>query len=226
MTLRIFSTLAVQGMLPEFARRFEAESDVACEIVFAPTMGLMQRIDAGEAVDVAVLTREGVDDLVRRGLVAVGSARDVALSLVGLAVRVGAAQPDISTPEALRAALLAAKSIAYSRTGASGIFFAEVIERLGIATAVNAKSTVIPAGFTAELAARGDAEVAIQQVSELMQVAGVDVVGPLPLELQTPGVFTAGVFARSAQPVPATRFVTQLCGAAAALEAAGLQQIR
>ena len=107
-------------------------------------------------------------------------------SLVGLAVKAGAPKPDIGTAEALKATLLAAQSIAYSRLGASGVFFAELIERLGIAEAVNAKATIIPSGLTGALVARGEAQMAVQQLSELMAVPGLDIVGPLPASLQTP----------------------------------------
>ena len=112
-----------------------------------------------------------------------------------MAVQTGAPQPDISTPEAFRAALLAAPTLAYSRAGASGIFFAGLIERLGIEREVSAKATVIPQGFTAELAARGEVALAIQQVSELMAIPGVEIVGPVPEAINTRAVFTAALFA-------------------------------
>ena len=131
-------------------------------------------------------------------MLAPDSVADVAVSLVGVAVKAGAARPDISSVEALKAALLQAKSIAYSRIGASGVFFAELIQRLGIADEVNAKATVIPSGFTAELAARGEVELAVQQVSELMLVPGIDIVGPLPPGAESVTMFTAGVLAGSA----------------------------
>jgi molybdate transport system substrate-binding protein len=149
----------------------------------------------------------------------------VARSYVGLAARAGARRPDIGSPQALKAALLGARSIAYSRIGANGILFAKLIEQLGIAQEVNAKATIIPSGFTAELAARGEVELAVQQMSELMVVPGIDVVGPLPIELQEPARFSAGVFVGSTEPRKATRFVQFLASATAAptLQAAGLE---
>jgi molybdate transport system substrate-binding protein len=116
---------------------------------------------------------------------------DLARSFVRIAVRAGADHPDIATEQALRATLLGAQ-VAYSRIGASGIFFAELIERLGIAREVNAHARIIPSGFTAELLVTGEAELAVQQLSELKLVAGVDVVGPIPRHLQIPAVFSAG----------------------------------
>jgi molybdate transport system substrate-binding protein len=226
--LKVFSTLAVQGALPALAARYEELTGVAAQILFAPTNGLMARIEAGETADVAILTREGVDRLVGSGLLADDSVVDLARSCVGIAVKAGAARPDIGSVAALKATLLQAKSIAYSRIGASGICFAALIERLGIADAVNDKATIIPAGFTAELAARGEVELAVQQVSELMVVPGVDVVGPLPMELQVPAVFSAGAFARSEQGEAATRLLRFLSSVEAAptLAAAGLEPMR
>jgi molybdate transport system substrate-binding protein len=226
-TLRIFSTLAVQGAMPVVSEGYDRLAGTKLAVEFAPTNGLMARIDAGERADVAILTREGADQLAVRGLLRGDSVVDVARSYVGIAVRAGAAKPDISSPQALKAALLSVKSIAYSRIGASGILFARLIAQLGIEKEVNAKATVIPSGFTAELVAREEVELAVQQVSELMVVAGTDVVGPLPIELQEPAMFSAGVFVESAEPEQSARFVQFLTSAAAApaLQAAGLEPV-
>jgi molybdate transport system substrate-binding protein len=223
--IKLLSTLAVQGALPVLAARYEQSAGASIAIEFAPTNGLLARIASGEAADVAILTRSAVDDLARDGVLIHDSVADVAVSLVGIAVKAGAAKPDISSVEALKAALLQATSIAYSKIGASGVFFAELIQRLGIADAVNAKATIIPSGFTAELAARGEVELAVQQVSELMLVPGIDVVGPLPPGAESVTMFSAGVFAASAHPVAAWHFLAYLRSADAeqALTAAGLQ---
>jgi molybdate transport system substrate-binding protein len=192
--LRLASTLAVMGLLQEMLPGLEAEIHRPIAAEFAPTAALLRRVAAGEAADLAILTAEAVEALMAEGRLLPGSRRDLCISLIGMAVRAGASRPDIATPEACRAALLGARSIAYSRAGASGIFFAGLIERLGVAEAVHAKATVIPQGLTAELAARGEVEIAIQQVSELMAVPGVDIVGPLPEALNTRAVFSAGLF--------------------------------
>jgi molybdate transport system substrate-binding protein len=196
--LRLLSTLAVMGLLQELLPGLEAELGRPIAADFAPTAALLRRIADGEAPDLAILTAEAVEALAAEGRLLPGSRRDLCISLIGMAVRAGAPRPDIATSEACRAALLGARSIVYSRAGASGIFFAGLIERLGIAEAVRAKATVIPQGLTAELAARGEAEVAIQQVSELMAVPGVDIVGPLPEALNTRAVFSAGLFTAEA----------------------------
>lgn len=107
-------------------------------------------------------------------------------------MRAGQAHPDIASPAALRKALLAARSVAYSRLGASGVYFAELIQQWGIAAEINARATVVEQGFTAERLVSGEADLAVQQISELKQVAGIEVVGPVPHELQTPAVFSAG----------------------------------
>lgn len=223
--LKILSTLAVQGALPALAQRYERAQGAKVEVQFAPTNGLLARIVAGEAADIVILTRAAVDDLAVKGVLIRHSATDVAVSLVGIAVKAGAPRPDIGSVEALKVALLGAKSIAYSKIGASGVFFAELIQRLGIADEVNAKATVIPSGLTAELAARGDVELAVQQVSELMLVPGIDVVGPLPPGAESVTMFSAGVIAASARAEAALELIAYLrsSNAAQALRAAGLQ---
>ena len=223
--VRILSTLAVQGALPALIARYEQSAGTSIEIDFAPTNGLLARIAAGEAADIAILTRAAVDDLAAEGVLIPHSVADVAVSLVGIAVKAGAARPDISSVEALKVALLQARSIAYSKIGASGVFFAELIQRLGIVNEVNAKAKVIPSGFTAELAARGEVELALQQVSELMLVPGIDVVGPLPPGAESVTMFSAGVFAASNQAEAALELIAYLrsSDAAQALSAAGLQ---
>jgi molybdate transport system substrate-binding protein len=223
--LKVFSTLAVQGALPALMERYERVAGTKVELHFAPTNGLLARIAAGEAADIAILTRAAVDDLAAKGVLIPASVADVAVSLVGVAVKAGAAKPDIGSVDALKATLLAAKSICYSKIGASGVFFAGLIQRLGVADAVNAKATIIPSGFTAELAARGEVELAVQQVSELMQVPGIDVVGPLPPGAESVTMFSAGVLAASVQAEAALHLIAHLRSAAAtqAFHAAGLQ---
>jgi len=196
--MRVMSTLAVAVVLRGLAPR----APVAMTVEFDPTMRLLKRIEGGERADIAILTDAGVEGLMAKGVLVPGSRRDLALSHIGMAVKAGAPRPDISTLAALQATLLAAPSIAYSGAGASGLFFAGLLERLGIAEAVNAKATIIPQGFTAALAARGEVALAIQQISELMAVEGVDILGKLPPEANTGAIFSAGLFA-GAEPAAA-----------------------
>jgi molybdate transport system substrate-binding protein len=156
-----------------------------------------------------IVTREAIDRLVGDGIVAAGSTADLAQSGVGIAVRAGTQKPDISTVAAFTRAILEAKSIAFSRLGASGIHFAEVIERLGIADEIRRKA-VISDSYVGELAARGETEMAVQQISELMPVQGIEIVGPLPGELQKISVFAAGIFRAAKNPGGAAKLIAAL----------------
>ena len=148
-----------------------------------------------------------MDTLVGEGSVTAKSCIDLARSYVGIAVKAGASRPDIATEAALCATLLAARSVAYSRIGASGIFFVQLMGRLGIAAEINAKATITPQGFTAMRLVTGEADLAVQQISELKQVAGVEILGPIPRELQTPAVFSAGVMAASSRTAQADQLL-------------------
>jgi molybdate transport system substrate-binding protein len=191
----LMSTLAIAGLLREAAPAIEVALGAPLDVGLAPTRALEARIRAGERADAAVLTAEAVAALAAEGVLDGTTARPLAQSRVGLAVKAGAPHPDISSVAALRHLLLATPSLCYSRAGASGIFFADLIERLGIAEAVNAKAIVIPQGFTAEKLVSGEATIAFQQISELMEVPGIEVVGPLPEGAQTVAVFSGATFA-------------------------------
>jgi len=140
-------------------------------------------------------------------------------------VKAGADHPDITTEAALRATLLGARAVAYSRLGASGIFFVKLIERMGITADIKAHAKIIPQGFTAELLVSDEADLAVQQVSELKLVDGVEVVGPIPRELQNPAVFSAGRLATSNNAQPSDRLLRFLASpeAAPALRESGLE---
>jgi molybdate transport system substrate-binding protein len=223
--VRLFSTLALMGAVRQLAGKFERETSVRIDADFAPTIGLLERLRSGEGADVVILTKEALDDLAAKGTVAPDSCADLARSFVGIAVKAGAAHPDIATETALRTTLLDARSVAYSKIGASGIFFASLIEQMGIATEINARAT-ITAGFTAERLVDGSADLAIQQLSELKQVAGVELVGPLPLYLQaSPAVFSAGRLAASQRARQSTALLKFLASAEVApvLRESGLE---
>ncbi|MGX1108048.1 MULTISPECIES: substrate-binding domain-containing protein [Bradyrhizobium] len=212
-SVRVLSTLALRGAVARLAAAYQAASGVAIDADFAPTLALLERLRGGEGADLVILTREGLDEMIGEGRVARESAVDLARSYVGVAVKAGAAHPDIATEAALRAALLGARAVAYSRLGASGILFAQLIERLGIVEAINARAVIIPSGFTAERLVTGDADLAIQQVSELKQIQGIEVVGPIPLDLQTPAVFSAGRMAASQRAAAADHLLRYLSSA-------------
>jgi molybdate transport system substrate-binding protein len=222
--IRVLSTIAMRTVLDAVAPVFERAQGVTVERTINSSIALMRRIAEGDTADVAVFTAAAIDELIAQGRMLART--DLVRSGVGVAVRKGAPKPDIGTAEKFRQALLSAKSVAHSKTGASGIYFAGLIERLGIADAVRAKAKVID-GVVAELAARGEAELAIQQVSELMQSPGVDIVGSLPNELQQITTFSAGVFTASPQMEAAQAFVAFLASPAQAafIRANGMEPV-
>jgi molybdate transport system substrate-binding protein len=223
--VRVLSTLALKGAVQALAGQYQAAGGAGIDADFAPTLALLERLRAGEAADVVILTREGLDEVAREGRVAAESCVDLARSFVGVAVKAGTPHPNVATEAALRAALLAARAVAYSRLGASGILFARLIEQLGIASEINARAVIIPQGFTAERLVSGEADLAIQQISELKQVSGIEVVGPIPRELQTPAVFSAGRMNASQKAGEADRLLRYLASpeVAPALRESGLE---
>lgn len=223
--VRMLSTLGLMGAMRSLSSSFEAISGIHVDADFAPTLALLKRLREGEAADLVILTREGLDEMIGEGQVVAASAADLARSFVGIAVRAGQAHPDIASEAALRQTLLAARSVAYSRLGASGVYFAQLIVRLGIATEINAKAGIVEQGFTAERLVTGEADLAVQQISELKQVGGIEVVGPIPRELQTPAVFSAGRMANAKHADAADRLLRYLASAEVApvLRQSGLE---
>jgi molybdate transport system substrate-binding protein len=223
--VRVLSTLALKGAVSSLAGQYVVAGGARIDADFAPTLALLDRLRAGEAADVVILTREGLEEVVREGRVTAASCVDLARSYVGLAVRAGESHPDISTEPALRAALLGARAVAYSRLGASGILFAKLIERMGIASDINARAVIIPQGFTAERLVAGEADLAVQQISELKQVGGIEVIGPIPHQLQTAAVFSAGRMAASSRAAQSDRLLRYLASpeVAPAMRESGLE---
>ena len=174
--IKVLSSNGVQSVMVEMLPEFERATGHKVTIAFDTANVLLGRIKAGEAADLVILTRPAIDDLIQQGKVAVGGGRDLSRSGVGIAVRAGLPKPDISSPDALKRALLDAKSIAYTKTGGSGIHFAKVVERLGIADQVKAKAKVPEGGSVGELVAKGEAEMAVQQIPELLAVPGIQLV--------------------------------------------------
>jgi len=209
--IRVLSTLGVRAVLDALAPAFERANSCRITRIYDSSVALMQRIAAGESGDAAVCTAAAIDALIAQGKMTTRT--DLTRSFVGIAVRKGAVKPDISTPDAFIAAMRGAKSIGRSKTGASGLYFAGLIARLGLEDALKPKMIVWD-GIVGKLAARGEAEIAVQQISELMQADGVDIVGPLPDELQSVTVFSAGVFKASRQAHLAAAFVADLAAPA------------
>jgi len=218
-TIRVLSSLALASTL-DALRPALAAAGLAVEATLLPTALLLPRIREGERADAAILTAEGVQALVDERILV--SRRDLARSNVGIAVRHGAPKPPIGTMEELVEALHAARSIGLSRAGASGLFFAGLLDRLGLTEMVQAKATVIESGYTAALAADGRVELAVQQISELLMVPGIDLVGPLPAACGGESMFSGGVFAATAAPEAAGALLAHVASAQDVLRACGL----
>jgi molybdate transport system substrate-binding protein len=218
--LKVFSTIAAQGVLEALMPKFEADNDCRLDIVWNTAPVLVKRLQGGETADVLILNRAGMDTMNRDGRVLAGSEATLASSATALAIRAGAPHPDISTAEALKRTLLATHAISYSDPaagGASGIYFAKLIERLGIAREVNAKVKFPPpAGLCGDLLASGEVDLAVQQKPELLQVPGIEILGLLPGDLHMVTVFVACVEASSTEPATGRALIDHLRSPAAA----------
>lgn len=227
-SLSVMSTLGVFAPLKDrIGPVFEARTGLRLMMTFDPTAVLLDAVASGRHADVIVAIDTGVDRLAAEGILLRDSVRNVARTAVGLAKLPGTPPVDISTAERFVQVLRQAKSIVFSQSGASGIFFAKLIEDLGIAREVRAKAVVVPKGFTAEAMVAGQAEFAVQQMSELAAVPGVELIGPFPAPYRVETMFTAAAFAQSALQEQARNFIAHLAGpgAAAALTAAGLEAV-
>lgn len=192
--ITVIASTGMSTLFKQMIPAFERSSGHKVLISYDTSNIILGRINAGETGDMVVLTSPVIDSLTKQGKLVAGSRVDLAKSDVGVAIRSGAVKPDISSPEAFKRTLLAAKSIAYTATGASGIYFAGVTEKMGIGAEVKAKAKTPAGGHVAELVAKGEAELAVQMISELRGVPGAEYLGPLPGELQMFTVFSAGMF--------------------------------
>jgi molybdate transport system substrate-binding protein len=206
--MRVLCTNGLKTVMLDLSPDFERTIGTKVVITWGSANGLLKELETGAGGDLAILTAEAIDGLIKEGKVVAGSRIDLARSGIGVAVRKGAHRPDIGTPDALKRALLAAKSVAQSRTGMSGIYFPTVLARLGIADEMKPKIvTPDPGTPVGEVVARGDAEVGVQQISELLPVAGIEIVGPLPDALQKITTFSAGVLVAAKEPDAARALV-------------------
>jgi molybdate transport system substrate-binding protein len=227
MSLRVLSAGAMRRIVGELTESFHRETGQAVALTTGTVGALTERAIAGEPADVFVLTDAAIEDLVRQGLVLPGTRVDLARTAVGVGVRRGAPLPDVSTPEALRDTLLRATSLVYidpAHGGTSGIHFADVLRRLGIADAVRDKALLWPGGSAADAVVRGQAELVVHQISEILAVEGVTLVGPLPAALQKTTTYAAGLSAGTTAPDQARGLIAYLARPALTprLAAAGL----
>jgi len=215
-TIRVMSGLALEVAVNRWIKpRFESATSYVLDFDWRPTAALMKDIAGGARADMIIAISDSMDRLVADGIVLGDTRTKLADSILGIGVKAGADRPDISTVEGFKRALVGARGVAYSQAGASGIYFAGLIERLGIAKDVNARAVVIPMGFTAEKVASGEAELAVQQISELMSVPGIDVAGPFPAEVQVSSTFEAAIFRDASNDTGAWAFLKALSSPAA-----------
>ena len=219
---------AYLALIPEF------ESTAGCKVRTewgsslgnAPT-SIPSRLRRGEALDLVILSGDALDGLMQEGRIVAGSRVDLARSGIGVAVRAGASRPDIGTVEAFKRALRQARSIAHS-SSASGVYLESLLQRLGLAAELASKIRKVEGEPVGQVVARGEAEIGFQQVSELLPVAGIDYVGPLPAEIQEITVFAAGIPVGAPRPEAARALVSFLTspGAAPIISKSGMEQVR
>jgi molybdate transport system substrate-binding protein len=217
--IKVLSTVALKAaldedLLPQLARSAETKVTIKYDAAAA----LKKEIDNGESFDVAILVPAGIDDLIKEGKIEAASRTNLARVGVGVAVRAGAPKPDISTAEAFKRTLLNAKSIAYGDPalgGASSVYFANLLQRLGIADEVKAKTKLTPSGEGAKAVADGAAEIGVGQISEIVPVRGAELAGPFPAEYQVYTAFVAGVSANAKDAAAAASFLKFLTTPAA-----------
>jgi len=217
--ITVLATPGIKEAYNELVPRFEKEGHKV-KTTWAGTVDVMKRVRAGEVFDAVICASNSLDELIDSGKLMAGSRSDVASSKVGVAVKAGAPKPDISTAEAVKKALTAAKSIGIS-TGPSGVYLNQLFEKMGILAELKPKMRTPPSGANiGELVAKGEAEIGFQQVSELIHYPGVTFIGPLPAELQKVTVFSGAVHPGSQEPDTAQAFLKFL----AAREHAALLQ--
>jgi molybdate transport system substrate-binding protein len=227
--IKVLTAGAFRGVLAELLPQFETDTGHKVLLDNATAGTLAKRIEGGEAFDVAVITPKVIVDLTEKGKIAPGTRVDVAKVGIGVAVKESAPRPDIASVEAFKRTLLAARSVAYidpKAGGSSGIYFDGLLDRLGIAGEIRPKARLKQGGYVAELVASGEAELAVHQISEIVPVKGVVLVGPLPAEIQNFTTYTAAIGADAKDAAAAKVLIQHIAGPAAArvLKAKGMDK--
>jgi molybdate transport system substrate-binding protein len=223
--IKVLSSIATREAYNELAPQFEKASGHKVTTTWAGTTAIMQKMAAGESHDLIIISGTELDELIRQGKVAADSRVTLARCGIGIAVRAGAPKPDASSAEALKKALLAAKTVGYT-SGPSGVYMGKLIERMGIADQIKPKFKSVPSGGTiGTIVATGDCEIGFQQVSEIVHIPGVDFAGPLPPDVQHVTVFCCGVQSGAANTDAARSLASFLSspGAAAVMKQHGLE---
>ena len=226
--VKLIASAAVRGAVNDLIPAFEKEGGHKISTTWAGTEAITKRISGGEVVDVVLIAAPNIDKLIAEGKLVAGSRADVAKSGIGVAVRAGSPAPDISSREAVKNAVLAAKSVAYS-SGPSGFYLADLFKKMGIADQIKDKVKQTPSGMqVGEVVARGEADLGFQQVSELLHLKGIQYLGPLPADIQHVTVFSAGLHISAPSPDPAKALVRYLTApeAAASIKQSGMEPAR
>ena len=209
--IKALVALGIKDVVDDLGPKFEKASGNKLAIKHETLGGIVKMVQGGEIADIVIIPRQGIDVLVKDGKAAAGSVTDIARSEIVVFVRKGAPKPDVSSPDALKRALLSAKSITYGNPadgGASGIHFAKVLERLGIAKEMTPKTNYAkPGRDVGDMVANGKAEIGVNQLQVIMPVAGIEVAGPLPGDLQAATIFTSAIMAGSKNAAPAQALV-------------------
>ena len=212
--IRVFCTFGLQGAITQLRPQFERETGDKLILTFGPTGGVAARAKNGEPFDVIIVSDTAMAGLVKLGKVVEQGRTDIARVGISVAIRRGASRPDISSVESFKAALLAAKSISYTNPadgGFSGVYMAELVKRLGIAEKLAPKTKLARGGTSSgALVASGEAEIAIQTTSDILPTPGIEIVGPLPAEIQNYTVLSVGIGAQAADPAAAKRLILLL----------------
>jgi molybdate transport system substrate-binding protein len=227
--VKVLTTGAMKAVVLELVPQFAKESGHKVLVDNDTAGGVTRRVEGGEAVDVVVNTPNGLSDLATKGKVVAASRANVARVGIGIVVKEGAPVPDVGSVEAFKRALLAAKSVAYidpASGGSSGIYLSGLFDKLGIAAEIKPKAKLKQGGYVAELIANGEAELGLHQISEILPVKGVKLVGPLPGEIQNYTTYAAAVVTDAKQPDAARALIKLLTGSAAdsVLKARGMER--
>jgi molybdate transport system substrate-binding protein len=231
-SLKVMISGGFRAAYEELVPEFERKTGHTIVTAYGASMGnapnaIPNRLQSGESADVVILASSALEELVKNHKVIPGSRVDLARSVIAMAVRAGAPKPDIRTLEGLKHTLLAAKSIAYSNS-VSGVYLStELFQRLGIADTIRSKCRRIDIGMVGTAIARGDAEIGFQQLSELLPIEGIDIVGPIPPEVQKTTMFSGGVAINSKEPEIARQFLRFLGSpeAASTIKKSGMEPV-
>jgi molybdate transport system substrate-binding protein len=216
--IKVLASVALTSALDEIAPQFERATGNKLTLGYSLISDIKKRILAGETADLIILSRPVMDDLQKENKFAPGGIADIVGTPIAIAVKAGAPKPDISSVDALKRSLLAAKSIVYAdpaKGGASGVYFARVVDQLGLTEQLKSKTILVPGAQAAEVLAKGEAEIGVAQASEIVPDPGAQLVGPLPGEFNSVTKFTAGIGAGSKASDAAKALVQFLKGPAA-----------